>query len=291
MRVLIPLCVGKMDPIFIRTTCLNILKMIETPIMIIQFQEESQTNAIRDLIESRPKTIYIHKKEERGNMFDVLIQNYKYARELGINFDYVLFHLMTSYFVKPGVEKYMSQYDAGLGYYEYGNINRPQELEKIGFNDVKKDTEIMKWFLKRNCIHIYKAQLEGTFFKKKVMDKILDILDTEFPNYYKWGAYWKRWGPTMTRFWVSEIVLSTIIFNNMIHDIKIGDPVTWFNFRDFYSTNYCVDYDTFTNILNSNFQPIERNNIMRTCENTFAVKRIPNDQNDKMFNYVYTNLA
>jgi hypothetical protein len=232
--------------------------------------------------------LIINPETRRGNQFDVLLSNYRFAKQIGIGFDYVVFETMNSAIVKHGLTNYITQYDIGIHPIMKAMLSSPEELKRDPFNEIMKDGHVVNWFKRRGVSRLVKSQMEGTWFKREVLECLVDILESEFPHYPYHGAFWKSYGPTHTKYWCEEIFFGTLVFNGLAErkGWKIGEPYVWINLWDF-KNNFELTKQFVESVRDGQMENGKWiNNQLRTDSNTFAVKKIKNDLMDPCFQIV-----
>jgi len=123
-----------------------------------------------------------------GTQMKMHVVNYSYARKLGLPFDYFCLHASNDMFVKAGLGNYMSAFDAG---------NNPVRIvweDKRWAQSVHalSDRLLKKMMKKYGLSEIYGTQVEGSFYRKDIMDTVVSRIMKdgyyELPGIYAQGT-------------------------------------------------------------------------------------------------------
>ena len=274
---------------FVRSRILNIIRMVPDSIVVINIIDSKVLPVLHTYAQElyMGSRLIINPESRRGNQFDVLLSNYRFAKKIGIKFDYVVFETMNSAIVKHGLRDYITQYDIGIHPIMKAALSSPEQLKRDLFCEVIKDQPVIEWFKRRGIKQLVKSQMEGTWFKSEVIECLADILENEFKHYPYHGAFWKSYGPTYTKYWCEEIFFGTLVFNGLAErkGWKIGEPYVWIDLWDF-KNNFKLTKEFVISVRDGNLQEKLINNQLRTNTNTFAVKRINDDLMDPCFQLV-----
>ena len=143
-----------------------------------------------------------------GNIVSTHISNYNYAKD-NIKFDYIIFHSSNDMLVKHGAYEYIIQYDAGY------------QLRKVNKNNVHwwpaflamKDSQLEQMKNRIGQSTLIASQLEGSFYKKEIMDKVIEIINLYYDESSSTSFYPKE-----------EFYFSTL--SSAVSDwSKIGKPI------------------------------------------------------------------
>ena len=107
-----------------------------------------------------------------GNIISTHISNYNYAKK-NIKFDYVLFHSSNDMYVKKGAYDYIVSHDAG---FQLRKVNRNNIHWWPGFLAIN-DIQLEKMKNKIGKTTLLASQLEGSFYKKEIMDEVIDVVN------------------------------------------------------------------------------------------------------------------
>ncbi|MBH10696.1 MAG: hypothetical protein CMG74_10180 [Candidatus Marinimicrobia bacterium] len=153
------------------------------------------------------KDVYINDKRiwsgyADGTQLKMHILNILYARKLCLNYKFICFHASNDMFVRSGLGAFISKM-CGCSATDELTIDTVGYHTKACLND-KKLHEIMK---RNSLFSIYKNQLEGSFYKRRiidiVVDRILDVGMDEVPGLYSHGL--KRWSTRLVYWTVKGI--------------------------------------------------------------------------------------
>mgnify|MGYP000885389812 CR=1 FL=1 len=107
-----------------------------------------------------------------GNIISTHISNYNYAKK-NIEFDYIIFHSSNDMYVRKGAYDYITSYDAG---YQLRKVNRNNIHWWPGFTAIK-DKQLDKMKNRIGNTILLASQLEGSFYKKEIMDKVIEVIN------------------------------------------------------------------------------------------------------------------
>lgn len=215
--------------------------------------------------------VYINDKKLRTGKYDIIqahLSNFEYVKNI-IDFDYFCMCASNELFFKEGLYDYIKKYDAGVG---YNNIKfNPKWIPgKYAKNDdsLKKIMKILD--VKNN--NIIGSQIEGSFYKKKIFEKICLLINENYDFNNMKVAYARE-----------EVYFSTIVWNLSLLEKKLK-----------IKENGMVTYCPWNRKYTMNVKINEIDNLLLNENNFFSVKRVPRIQNDcvrqylrQMYNYAF----
>lgn len=192
----------------------NINQYIENPIIVLHlsqsfFCQYDESSIIRN------SNVFInpqHLVTQWGNIYETHISNYAYIKDK-IPFDYFLLQSSNDMFIKPGIEKYISSFDAGFNkrfIWDGNSMWWPA-------NEAIKDLSLKKIMNHLGITRIVASQIEGSFYKKEIFDFIVKtihgiITDNDRRNFNHY---------TREEIWFSTIASKIVDFN------RTGYPTTF----------------------------------------------------------------
>lgn len=190
----------------------NIKRYIYKPIIVLHISKEFYNNEGGNFQEIEElEDVYInsiHYSVGWGNIAHVHISNFNYISNI-TDFDYFLLHASNDMYIKPQIEDYIKQYDAGF-------CRRILRYEKTMWWPCQKAHEdlFLKEIMQDHGIdEIVATQVEGSFYKKKIFEKIINYIGIEDISGDE--IYTKE-----------EIYFSTIAYA-LINKSKLGYPTTY----------------------------------------------------------------
>lgn len=158
-----------------------------------------------------------HLEIQWGDIIEAHISNYKYLREKEEKFDYWLFHASNDMYICKGISQYMSNYKAGFFKHYIYSDETLWWPGKCALKD-KRLQEIMK-----QCgqTEIVASQIEGSFYRKDIMDQIFDILLN------------KHYDKTSDIFYPREEVYFSTIAEKLISEKERGYPTNFSEVHQF----------------------------------------------------------
>lgn len=256
----------------------NIKKFIPNSIVCTHLSANSSIN--HDFVESLSLLTgnianknRLNTKHGKGLM-PVHISNFKILNEYKI--DYILLISSNEMLVRPGLDFYISKFDAGLqicnrlNYPEWHLFNKKIE----GLSEVQKFLDIT------GATDIHGGQAEGQFFNSKLFEHMVEIYEQSFPdNYFE--------------FETEEIIPATYFSTVQFNKLKIGLPITFQN----YSTELNIDENFIERIISGKgqIQGITRKSTLASphlgtgkMDSIYSIKRI--DRNMNKLRTLITNL-
>lgn len=120
------------------------------------------------------------------------LNNFKYAKKLGLQFEYIILEASNSLFVRYGLPEYIANFDAGshlrpLKIDSHGDWNK-KVFSHLSFSNIRQ--EFIEIGLDFDTI--YKSTHEGSFYRKDIADFIFNFVsnirdkcieNNELPNY------------------------------------------------------------------------------------------------------------
>lgn len=193
--------------------------------------------------------------------------NFQYI-ESRVEFQYFALSSSNELFIKDGLEDYVSQYDIGIQFIDISTIKDWPQMEHA-----LKDRDLNNILSHIKGTKIYGSQLEGTFFKKEIFEKIVDIIN----KYFDYSE--------VTDLYAREEIYFPTIAKYVFYDLKItNSPFTYMKWsKQFYGTLIGLYTWNVNNILKT-----KKNNI-------FCIKRVDRQFHNYLRTYIrdyiggYTN--
>ena len=144
-----------------------------------------------------------------GALMDVHISNYKYICGL-MDFDFFILHASNDMYVKYGLQAYISGYDAGF----QRHIIKESSQWWPG-NKALKDGQVYYILNEVGGESIIASQVEGSFYKKDIFQKIIDTINK--------SEFLRDKGHKYTR----EEILFPTIADSLVDEGKRGYPIVF----------------------------------------------------------------
>lgn len=145
-----------------------------------------------------------------GNIIMTHVSNFEYISGL-IDFDYFLMHSSNDMYVRYGVENYISKYDAGFC--------RREVLQKYSMwwpgEAAWNDRQLRNIMQKIGQTRIFATQIEGSFYTKKLAQKIMKIIKENYMPSRNDTPYTRE-----------EVYFSTIA-SSLVDFSRVGYPITY----------------------------------------------------------------
>jgi hypothetical protein len=228
-------------------------------------------------------------------------------------------HASNDMYIKYGFEKYIEKYDAGFNYRKI----RDGKSTWWPANEAKKDEQI-KYILKAiNSNTIIASQIESSFYRKNIMEKIVDIIENsevyknKAINYPREEIYfstiasrlvdYKYVGDVTTfsevhlfdrKVWKIRRLLFCIYSRSFLHFFLDIDKYNYIegNFEEWlHNMGFCAITPKIVNKLRKDdYKYISKNSFLDDGfgafrlygNNIFSVKRVPRDMNCKLRKFI-----
>ncbi|MBP3197887.1 MAG: hypothetical protein J6N21_12900 [Butyrivibrio sp.] len=115
----------------------------------------------------------IRLKTQWGDIVEPHISNYKYVSQV-MEFDYFVLHASNDMYIKSGFKEYIQNYDAGF------NIRKIVNKDSHWWpgNAAQKDGYLHRIMNRCGQTMIIATQVESSFYKKEIMAKIVETIDS-----------------------------------------------------------------------------------------------------------------
>lgn len=200
----------------------NICRYINNPIIVLYVVKQlyEELNGDLHMLEEQGEGIvYVNPEHEEirwGNISHPHRSNYQYiSKILNGQFDYIVFHASNDMYVLEGVENYIGRYDAGF----QRRILRYNKTMWWPCECAQRDKTLRQIMDNYGISIIVGSQIEGTFYKRQVFDKIMGYLEKVDLNE---GEHYPK----------EEIYFSTIAYS-MLNEERIGYPITYSEVHQF----------------------------------------------------------
>ncbi len=299
----------------------NIKKYIEKPIIVLHVSKSFFGQYSLERLNNIPD-VYINPENLDTVWGDILlphVSNYFYMREIEL-FDYFLFQASNDMFVRRGIEDYVGQYEAGF----CRRVILQKESMWWPAQAAWEDRQLRKIMNVIGQRQIVATQIEGTFLRRDIAEKVMSIIKNNYTpddkeeiytreeNYFSTiASAFVDWGkvgyPTTYSevhifdrcLWKLRTITRTLYYKCGIH-LLIRDRI-YFSFEARYNDRLFKSH--FNRITKKAVEAVRDNNqkyIMRNStlndypgyfqlydvENVYAVKRIARDYGDKVRTYI-----
>jgi len=232
-----------------------------------------------------------------GTQMKMHIINYLYAQKLTLEFDYFCPHASNDMFVRDGLEEYMKRFDAGGSFHE----RDPKNKTWIHGYRSLFDTSLKRIMKKYDLFKIYGGQLEGSFYRKKIMDEVV-VRAMTYGFYEIPGVYAHGYSPMGSRLAGKKKIRA--IFNRICRGVFYAKEEVYFTTlsQDLVTTrapfNYCyvnwldnlkITKEDVDHVRSGNFDALSYTRHIPVPLNDlqfFAVKRVDRNINDPMRLYI-----
>lgn len=250
-------------PIVILDQVMNILKYNPTSSIVIHFNpafvdddNDMKLDALLRILYSFDN-IYINTNRVRVCKDDIIqahLSNFEFVKNQ--NFEYFYFIASNELFLKSGLANFIKDYDYGCECIKKDNWHY--------FDIMSKDPDLEKIKKLLNTNEYYYSQIEGSFYSKNIMSKIVSIINKCY-DYKKDHYFYPR----------DEVYFSTIAINL---------------FRDFNRFDGCLCRIKWQGkILFTSLKSI--NKIVNCKDYCFSVKRVDREINNYLRSYIRHNIA
>lgn len=199
-------------PDVIRNQILNFQKYIKDMCIVLHvskgFFDQYRIEDIGSL-----KDVYINPTHLDTKWADIIhthLSNFHYISEI-LDFDYFVLHASNDMYIRAGFTKYVQKYDAGF------NIRKV--IKKYSHwwpgDMALEDKQLLAMMDDCGQTMIIASQVESSFYKKEIMQRIVEIIERHYDQETKSGVYSRE-----------EIYFSTIASNLVSWD-RIGLPTTF----------------------------------------------------------------
>lgn len=299
----------------------NLKKYIADPIIVLHISKSFFDKYSLDLI-SNITNVYINPENLEtawGNILLTHVSNYFYIKDI-VEFDYFLIQASNDMFVRRGIEDYIKKYEAGFCRRVIIQNNSMWWPAQVAWND-KQLKKIMNIIGQRRIVA---TQIEGTFFKHDIADKVMSVIRNNYvPN--KEDEVYPR-----EEFYFSTIASAFVDWENVGYpstysEVHIFDRFLWkcrsvtrhiyykfglhlvikekyyylfenkYNDVFFKSRLYKIKKRTVNAVKNNRQKYIKKNSVLNDYPGWFqlydighiyALKRITRDYNDKIRCYI-----
>ncbi|MBP3197884.1 MAG: hypothetical protein J6N21_12880 [Butyrivibrio sp.] len=215
MRIVVSIPVHE-NPEVVLDQVSNIKKYVPGVVIVLHTSEEfcDEFDAFACTQEDSYEEMYVnpthlHVDWGDGTLMDVHISNFKYMCGL-MDFDYFVLHASNDMYVKNGFQDYISEYDAGF----QRHIIKEFSQWWPG-NKALKDGQLYYIMNEVGGENIIASQVEGSFYKKDIFQKIIDTIDK--------SEFLRDYGLKYTR---EEIVFPTVA-DALVDEGKRGYPTVF----------------------------------------------------------------
>lgn len=136
------------------------------------------------------------------------ISNFQFVKDS--DFEYFVFSSSNELFVKKNMYEDITHYDCGLNF---------KSIKKWYYKKTALGDKVLLNFAKGNSNNIKYSQIEGTFYKKEMLAKIIEIISINY-NYEKETIFYPR----------EEVYFSTVCYN-FIEQYNAHVPITYMKFE------------------------------------------------------------
>lgn len=183
MRVAISLTAHE-SPLAIVDQCLNIFYFLEDPIIVIHINKseglvyEKLKFILNNLDQSISSKIYLNPNrfDTGKNAFSLHLAhlgNYDLLAKAGLGFDYFALEASNSLFIRKGAERYMADFDVGIGRGVVAGYWKDPIINHNTLNEyLCSESSLPKLESKGRLCAIKKGCHEGAFFSSGVVDQI-----------------------------------------------------------------------------------------------------------------------
>ena len=290
----------------------NLNAYIRNPVIIFHASKALESNEqLKELAKKKNVIVNpVHLKTDWGNIVEAHISNFKYL-DMHTDFDYFMMHSSNDMYVRTGVDDYLSQYEAGFNFRKIDDVDSLWVVAAPAREDR---------VLQRLCggETAYASQIEGSFYARNLMRKIVNRLETEMP-----------FEETEVLYTREELFFSSIAAA-FVEEDKVGRPTTFSEvhrfdriFQKYSKTSnriFCEQDSRFRTILDDLFRRvlfrskiyaitrkdvdeirgrnvsyIQKNGIVDDGQgkiylydgaNVFSVKRVPRSTNNRLRKYI-----
>ena len=204
----------------------NIKKYVPSAHIVIHISTEMKDcEALCDYISQETR---VYQNPQRllsgwGDIIDAHISNYKFIKGI-IDFDYIMFHASNDMYILPGVEQYISQYDAGFHVHQ---IYKPSRWWPSAY--ALEDSVLNEIIRLLNAKTIVATQIESSFYRKELFEEIVAVInEARALEKNRSTAVYEK---TYTR---EEVYFSTIAYHLLKKKgLRRGYPTTYSEVHDF----------------------------------------------------------
>ena len=150
-----------------------------------------------------------HLSTSWGNIIQAHLSNFAFARKT-LDFDFFLLHSSNDMYIRHGAEKYIEGLDAGFNHriVREGSFWWPADA-------AVEDERLSRIMKKCGTTEIVASQVEGSFYRADLMERIFDMISGEFDSKAETEKY------TREEIWFSTVAAS------VCKDGKIGFPIVF----------------------------------------------------------------
>lgn len=299
----------------------NIKKYINNPIIVLHISKSFFDNYSLELL-INITNVYInpeHLETAWGNILLTHVSNYFFIKNI-VEFDYFLIQASNDMFVKKGIEDYIKNYKAGFCRRVISQKISMWWPACVAWDD-KQLKRIMNFI---GQSRIVATQIEGTFFKRSIADKVMNVIKDNYVIDQGNEAYpreefyfstvasafvdWTEVGYPTTysevhRFdrtlWKCRNFTRKLYYrckiNFLVSERKYYEFESWYNDVFFKSRFYKINRKLVNAVRDNKTKIIRRNSVLNDypgyfklydIEHVYSVKRIPRDYNDKIRCYI-----
>ncbi|ADL32892.1 hypothetical protein bpr_I0142 [Butyrivibrio proteoclasticus B316] len=152
----------------------NIKKYVPDAVLVIHVSSELKEYADLERFIANENSVYMNPEHLMcgwGKIIDAHISNYKYLRSI-TDFDYIMFHASNDMYIRKGVEKYISQFDAGFHVHKVFKISRwwPSVC-------ALEDPVVAEILHLIDEDSIVATQVESSFYSRVLFDEIVETIE------------------------------------------------------------------------------------------------------------------
>ncbi|MBE5832914.1 MAG: hypothetical protein E7306_14400 [Butyrivibrio sp.] len=205
----------------------NIRKYVPNSVIIIHISAEfTDYSVLADYIYAEDR-VYLNPERlssRWGRIVDAHISNYKYIKSIEA-FDYFMLHASNDMYILPGVENYITEYDAGFHIHKIYKPSRWWPGAYALEDPVLKETIEMI-----SAESVVATQVEGSYYKNELFGVIVAIIEKAREQVAQ--RHIPKWSKDYTR---EEVYFSTIAYKLLQknENARIGYPTTYSEVHDF----------------------------------------------------------
>ena len=166
------------QPLVILDQIINVKRNNPNSMIVIHINpkfKDDDSFSLKDLLKIVLKFDYVFINDKRlnvgkDNIIQAHVSNFKYVKD--VEFDYFYFIASNEVFLKKGAETFVENYDFGCEKVKY---------EKWFYiNQMNNDIYLNNIFQTINSKEYYYSQIEGSFYSKEMIQKIMDIIEKNY---------------------------------------------------------------------------------------------------------------
>lgn len=165
------------EPDVINNQIENFQKYIKNVIIVLHISKGFLEHHMVDEI-GEHSGVYInptHLDTKWASIIQTHLSNFRFICTQ-LQFDYFVLHASNDMYIRTGFEEYVSQYDAGFNIRKVINHNSHWWPGNLAL----KDSQLKKAMNACGQTMIIASQVESSFYKKDLMEKVVDIIETYY---------------------------------------------------------------------------------------------------------------